>query len=441
MELDQVFGRTFACACGRTHAIAPQQVVIADDAIARLAEQLASCTDGRRVAVIADRRTLAVAGESAAAAVAAAGWAVQVVCVPDRDGDDPLYGGPVCDDRTRSWLVDRLEPVDVLLAVGSGVINDLTKWVAYDCSRPYVVFATAASMNGYTAANVAPTIDGVKCLIRARPPGAVVTALPVIASAPPRLTSAGFGDVLAKGVSNADWYCNHQFFGDYHCERAVGLIGEIEPRYRDRPESIADGDGDAIAALFEALLLTGAAMTMAESSAPASGGEHLISHALDMMAARDGIAHDLHGRQVGVGTVLAAALYERVLAVERPRPIDPPPCESGFWGGQGPAVARACAAKAERLERARTQLADPAVWDALRRRLAAQVPRAANVQDRLRRARAAVSAADLGIDSARLATALAHAHEIRPRFTVLDLARLLGILPDAAPQLVAQWAR
>lgn len=440
MELDQVFGQTFACGCGRTHAIDPQRVVMADDAIARLPELLAGCTEARRIAVIADRRTLSVAGEATAAVMAAAGWAVQVVCVRDR-GDDPLYGGPVCDDHTRSWLDERLEPVDMLLAVGSGVINDLTKWVAHDRDRPYIVFATAASMNGYTSANVAPTIAGVKSLIRARPPQAVVAALPVIASAPARLTSAGFGDVLAKGVSNADWLCNHHLFDDYHCDRAVELIADIEPRYRERPESIADGEGDAIGALFEALLLTGAAMTMAGSSAPASGGEHLISHTVDMMAARDGIDHDLHGRQVGVGTVLAAALYERVLAVERPRLVDPPPCDAGFWGAQGEMVARASAGKAERISAARTQLADPAAWDALRRRLAARVPRPAMVQDRLRRARAAMSAADLGIDSARLATALAHAHEIRSRFTVLDLARLLGILPDAAPELVAQWAR
>ena len=81
---------------------------------------------------------------------------------------------------------------------------------------------------------------------------------------------------------------------------------EIEPLYTNRPEDVRDRKPEALEALFHGLLLTGAAMTMAETSSPASGGEHLISHTLDMMSFIDGKPHDLHGRQVGVGTILTA---------------------------------------------------------------------------------------------------------------------------------------
>ena len=84
------------------------------------------------------------------------GYPSEHVIVADRE-----QGGPVCDDVTVAGLkatLGSLEP-DMVVAVGSGVINDLCKWSSFDLGVPYVVVATAASMNGYAAANVAATID------------------------------------------------------------------------------------------------------------------------------------------------------------------------------------------------------------------------------------------------------------------------------------------
>ena len=92
----------------------------------------------------------------------------------------------MCDDVTCRALVEQLRPMrpDLVVAVGSGVINDLCKWASFQLKIPYVVVATAASMNGYSSANVAPTIAGVKMLIEARPPLAVVAEPAVIEQAP-----------------------------------------------------------------------------------------------------------------------------------------------------------------------------------------------------------------------------------------------------------------
>ena len=433
----EIFGRSFECICGRTHDLTPREIIYAENAVARMPEICARHSAGRTVAVLMDARTANVAGRETASALAGAGWHVDEVLIDDQAGG----GWPICDRATHDSLSLRLGAADLIVAVGSGVISDLGKWAAFEADVPAVTFATAASMNGYTSANVAPAVDGVKTLVRARPPVAVVAAPAVFKAAPYEMTAAGMGDVLAKSVSSADWLLNHLLFGDYYCEKSVGLIAEIEPLYLDHSADVRRGRDRALGALFDALLLTGAAMTMAETSAPASGGEHMISHTLDMMSGLDGRAHDLHGRQVGVGTILAAELYQRVLAIESPDLPGPPAAvDRRFWGRLSSAVEGHFFQKIPQLRRAQETLRGGGAWDELRRRLAELVRGPERIHNCLSAAGGAIGAEDIGCSSERLLTALLHAHEIRSRFTVLDLARIVGVMPAAAGGIVDAWA-
>ncbi len=435
-ELD-LFGKTFDCECGRTHSVQPGEVLYADDALDRLPGLCARAAGGRRAAVLADVRTRDAAGQDVTDALRQAGWQADTVLL-----EDPAPGAsPVCDDHTRRAIEPSLLEADLILPVGSGVISDMGKWIAVDAGLPFVAFATAASMNGYASSNIAPTIRGLKSLLYGRPPAAVVSAPPVLRDAPYQLTAAGLGDVLAKSVSSADWHMNHLLFGDYYCPRAVGLIARIEPMYLQHPQDLPAAKPQALEALFFALLLTGVAMTLAETSFPSSGGEHLISHSLDMMASVDFRPHDLHGRQVGVGTILTSELYRRILATESPRFVEVPEgVDRPFWGPVADNVAAEHAQKVPRLHEAREKLSQGDAWDRLREALAPMVRPPEKLRDCLARARAACSAEDIQCPPDRLLAALRHAHEIRSRFTCLDLGRLLGILPAAAEEIVDAWA-
>jgi len=431
-----IFGTTFDCDCQRRHSIQPGTIVYADDALEKLPEVCRAVAAGPCAAVLMDRRTRQVGGLATAASLAMSGMRARPIVVPDKDGDSP-----VCDEATKAALAKRIGRSDVLVAAGGGTINDLAKWLAFEAGIPYVAVATAASMNGYTSANVAATVAGVKMLLRARPPAAVLARPTVLAEAPYELTAAGLGDVLAKSVSSADWRLNYLLFGDYHCQRSVELISDVEPLYLRDPATLARREPDALAALFDALLLTGAAMTMAETSAPASGGEHLVSHTLDMMSAAEGRPHDLHGRQVGVATVLACELYRRAMAIDSPRLSWPAPeADAAFWGPLTDAVAKQYAAKAPRIAMAGDLLPCRSSWQELRRQIIPMLRPPQQVRDCLAAAGAACSAEDIGCDRPRLAAALRHAHEARSRFTILDLAWLVGILPAAADEIVQQWA-
>ena len=389
------------------------------------------------MSVVADARTRAVAGSRVCEVLRQAAFDVREIVLED----SPAGRSPVCDEPTRQWLADRVGRPRAIVACGSGVVNDLVKWVAGDAALPYVAVATAASMNGYTSANVAPTLAGVKSLVRSSPAFAVASTPAILRDAPYAMTAAGLGDVLAKSVSSADWFLNHRLFGDYYCARAVGLIAEIEPLYLRNPAALARREPAAIEAVFEALLLTGAAMTMAESSAPASGGEHVISHTLDMMSSLDGHAHDLHGRQVGVGTIPASELYRRVLATESLRLVEPPEgVDRAFWGPLADAVEAEYRKKLPRYAQAADALRVGNRWDDLRQGLAALARPPEVIRDCLRDAAAAWRAEDIGCDRSRFLAAVLHAHEIRSRFTILDLAMLLGLMPRAAGELVASFA-
>jgi len=442
MALSELLGKTFECRCGRTHHVPIRELVYADGAADSLGDILGRCWDAvrpRRAAVVADARTWQICGDRTQEALHKAGVEASRIVVADRGTRSPM-----CDDVTCRTLVEQLRPIrpDFVVAVGSGVVNDLSKWASFKLTIPYVVVATAASMNGYSSANVAPTVDGVKMLIEARAPLAVIAEPFVIEQAPREMTSAGFGDTIAKHQSNGDWVLNSLLLGEYHCPFCAGIVGEIEPLYLDRPERIRQGEPQAVRGLFEALFWTGMAMTLMGSSTPASGGEHLLSHTLDMMAETRGESHDLHGRQVGIGTLLSAALFERVLAVESPDAgVLPPEVDEAFW--TVPAVASSVrqqyAAKRPRLVLLGEKIRWRDLWDQARARVAAEVKPPATILDWLTRAGGAACATDIGCSRQRIREAILHMHEIRKRPTIIDLAWLTGVLPDALDDILDRW--
>jgi glycerol-1-phosphate dehydrogenase [NAD(P)+] len=234
---------------------------------------------------------------------------------------------------------------------------------------------------------------------------------------------------------------NHILFDDYYCEESVNLIAEIEPLYLDNPQDILSRKPEAIKALFQGLLLTGVAMTMAETSAPASGGEHMISHTLDMMSTLDGVPHDLHGRQVGLGTIICSEVYRRVMELESPDFVEP--CltvDLGFWGKLDKEIEREYSGKIERLKLARKKLLAGNNWDNFRAELKPLLRTPDKIQSCLKNADAAWRAEHIKCDRNRLLTVFKHSHEIRSRFTILDLARLVGVLPGAEEEIIDNWA-
>ena len=166
MDLHALLGKSFDCECGRRHAVPTEHLLFDAKAIERLADTAPTYVPYPDYLILADQRTYGVAGCLIEEALQKREASVSHFIVPDPDGESP-----VTDDTTRDLILSQAPLAEMYIAAGSGVINDLTKWVAYERKKPFMTLATAASMNGYASANVSATINGLKVLFYGVPMG------------------------------------------------------------------------------------------------------------------------------------------------------------------------------------------------------------------------------------------------------------------------------
>jgi len=400
--------------------------------------------------VVCDAHTWAAAGERTAAALDGAGqnwkrWDALVA---------PGGTEPVCDEETVAACRDaiRAEGAAAALAIGSGTLNDIAKFGAYKAGVYAGCIATAPSMNGYTSGIAAVLSDGVKTTQPCTPTRVVVADVEVLAQAPARMIQSGIGDLASKPVSNADWIVANRLTGSTHSTEAAKVIDASWKLLDGVAPGLAARDRDAVEHLSASLILSGFAMTVAGNSAPASGGEHLISHYLDMVAVAEGSKHDLHGVQVGVSTITAAFFYQKLLALD-PQQIEPDGRAAALtswaehealirqrFGKLAPAVldhARAGYPKPETLRARLRSLKDQ--WPQITTDLRATLRSPDVIEAELASAGGPVRYCDLGISRERARCAIVHSRDIRSRYTILDLVWELGYLDDWAAEAVERY--
>lgn len=440
MNRSELLGSAFDCECGRHHHVPTKSLFYTPQAYDILAQTVAESSTTDTCLIIADKRTWEAAGKDVHKSLASTDLKTSCLIIPDKDKESPA-----ADDAYRDYILEHAQETGLYIAVGSGVINDLVKWVAFLRNTPFITVPTAASMNGYASANVAATVDGLKVLFHAEACRAVFAVPQVINSAPDELTSSGLGDVLAKSVSSADWRLNQLIFHDYFCQYSVDLLKDLEPIYLENPDGIYQKDPVALKALFEALFYSSIAMTMTGTSSVASGGEHMISHTLDMIAGRDKQQHDLHGRQVGIGSILTAAIYEKVMEIDTPVFVDAPQqVNEEFWGSLSPIVEKEYRQKLVRIDEAANFLAIPENWQEMKNLIQPGLVSASRLKSCLSEAGAAHRFSDIRVDGfplkrEKFVEVVKHANQMRQRFTILDLAVMLGIIPDALESLIEIW--
>ena len=294
------------CPCGRPHTIAIDQVVIGSGVVNQVPEFVKKY--GKKPFVVADLNTYAAAGER--------------VCTLLNEAAIP-YGSFIFKDTA-------LEPdehavgaafmhydtsCDVILGVGSGVINDICKILSNTTGNPYIIVGTAPSMDGYASATSSMSRDGVKVSLNSRCADVIIGDTDILKTAPDHMLRSGLGDMLAKFVSIAEWRIAHLITGEYYCEEVAQLIRTAVKKCVDNAEGLLRREDAAIEAVFEGLVIGGVAMAYAGVSRPASGVEHYFSHVWDMRGLEFGTKVDLHGIQCAMATVKAVKLYEKVMEI------------------------------------------------------------------------------------------------------------------------------
>lgn len=424
-----------------------RRVVIGAGALAAVDTTFRQCFEQQPAVVVADENTWEVAGAAVEQRLRDAGRRVEdAIIFPSRpvlyaDFDHVLeLEGKL---RTRGAT-----PV----VVGSGTLNDITKLASHRSGLPYMCVGTAASMDGYTAFGAAITKDGFKQTMSCPAPRAVLADLDVLVHAPSEMNSTGYGDLLGKVTAGADWILADALETEPIDPRAWSLVQESLREWTGKPDRLHAGDPRAIEHLFEGLIMAGVAMQISASSRPASGSEHRFSHLWEMQALGHGHPAVPHGFKVGVGTLAAAALYERVFARDLSK-LD---------------IDALCAAWPQRADVERSvrqahdipQLAENAVeeslakyidagqlrerltllgerWPAIRERVQAQLMTADQLRRLLQAAGCPTHPAEIGVTMDRLRESYTLARTIRSRYTVLDLVNETGILTECVDELFA----
>ena len=401
--------------------------------------------------VICDAHTADAAGRAVVQALTEAGTTAQLVVLPPQPGEDHL----LCEDGVIEQLRERLAPPPTTnaIAVGSGTINDIVKMATAKLERPYQCVATAASMNGYTSAIAAVLSRGVKRTLPAQQAEAVFADIDVIAAAPAYLNQAGFGDLLSKPYSHADWLLSHLVRNVPYEERPARLLDEAYDALLGEAAAVGASTTAGIGLLTRTILLSGFTMAIAGTSAPASGGEHLVSHYWDMeQHCRDQPLFGLHGTQVGVATRLSAMLFEQLVAVpaeaidldaavsRRPDASwleDLPRRHPRLTPAVVEEVREQITAKQHHGDALRDELARvKAQWPEIQAIVRAVLVPSARIGEALREAGAADRPSAIGVERDHAVATLRVCREIRNRYVALDLMEDLGLLHDAAARVV-----
>ncbi len=423
-----------------------RKVVIRSGAVGEVGSIVSDSWPNRTAVIVADERTFAIAGDAAVRSLRQAGYGL---------GEPVVFSAAPTlrpDIRHVERIVAELGPTTLPIAVGSGTINDLTKRAAFEAGLPYVVVATAASMDGYTASGAALIAEGVKQTFECPAPEAVIADLAILRDAPLQMIASGYGDLIGKVTAGADWILADALGIEPIMPDIWSMVQDPLRGMIAEPERFFSRDEEAIGQLFSGLVMTGLAIQAAGTTRPASGSEHQFSHLWEMR----GLEHEgelvSHGTKVALGAIVSTSMYERLLswpleALDVDRAVQRWPDWEMLEAAireryDHPMLARKaieeCRAKyvtrpqlRERLNLFRSR------WPDLSDRLRAQLLPIDELRALLRRAQCPTRPQDIGLTLEQMRESYLSAGQIRRRYTVFDIATEAGVLNRIVDDLFA----
>ena len=293
------------CNCGKIHSTNLREIEISKGALEKL-PKLIFKYKYEKICIISDKNTYKAAGEKVIDILNAEQIENYSIVLREEN--------LIPNEVALGEVIVRIEPdCDLIIAVGSGTINDISKFISYKLSIDYYVVATAPSMDGF-ASNVSALITNqLKTTYETHVPIAIIGDINILTEAPMDMIIAGIGDILGKYVCLLDWKIASIIQGEYHCTYIESMVQKSLNIIISNGEKVKDRDPQTIQYIMEGLVLSGIAMSYAGNSRPASGSEHHLSHYWEMMFLFQGKEPVLHGIKVGIGTIVAINLYEKLL--------------------------------------------------------------------------------------------------------------------------------
>lgn len=434
MNIDEM--KIFGCACGMDHDTVMEHVDISQGAISNIPSYLTK-KKVEKVFLVCDQNTYQAAGEHLTKVLNEGGIGYDCYIIP-------AEGDVVPDERTVLGIMVAMKPpYDMIIAVGSGTINDMCKFLSHRMNLDYIVCATAPSMDGFASVGSPLMINNLKTTLDCHVPNAIFADVDVLCKAPMVMINAGLGDILGKYTCLTDWKLSRIINGEYYCDEIDSMVKGYIKKVVDTADQVKTRSKEAIAAITEALIGTGIAMSFVGNSRPASGSEHHISHYWEMKFLFEGRTPALHGTKVAIGTVAIIKLYEKLLsmdidfdlACQKAAAYDQAAWEQkmkDLYGVSAPGIIaleqevgkNAFAAHSKRIKVIKEH------WDEICQMIQSELPSAEFIRDILASLGAPYKPSTVGVENQMVIDSIVVAKEVRNRYGLLQLLWDLGIAEE-----------
>ena len=307
INLADYCNRRIPCSCGREHFCPISDIVISGGALNRLPEILCGY---QKIFLTADTNTWRACGEHVYELLKDQCTGILVF---------ECDGALVPDEQAIQTLAERVpDDADFILGVGSGVINDLCKYTAWNRKLDCGIVATAPSMDGFASSGAAMILGGMKVTYTTQPPKYIIADIDIVKNAPMDMIRSGYGDIIGKYSSLNDWELSHLICGEYFCPEIYDLVLRTTDDIRNLAAGIAAREDYAIEQLTKALVLIGITLSLVETTRPGSGSEHHLSHFFEIVGLVRHEKHFPHGTDVAYNTILTAGMREQICQIEEP---------------------------------------------------------------------------------------------------------------------------
>ena len=432
INIFSLLGKSFICPyCGREHFIPVKKVLIKEDAFPYLSSFISSLVSVKSVLLLCDNITYEIAGRKCESALKEDFETYSYILYPQE------HMRVYAEERYIEKIVENAEGKDLILTIGSGTITDMGKFTGHKLNIPVVAFPTAPSMNAYTSP-VASFLSkgGIKSTVPSNPPIGVIGDLGIISNAPIEMIKSGFADSFAKAFANADWRMSSFLTGEKFCPLPLKMVTKAEKKYIYEGEKILKRNKEIISFLMEGLILGGFSMIIAGKSSPASGGEHLISHFLDMDAHKKKIEpYSYHGLQVGLGILVSSYLYDKLRDLEEKdvrkmlklRKINYEE-KTEIMEKDFPSLKGVFEKKVPYLLKLSKEL--PSLWNRIKEKVLPEVYPYKEVKEILKKTGCPLHFSEIGVNEDLARKAITYGRYIRDRITILDISDELGLFED-----------
>ena len=223
-----------------------------------------------------------------------------------------LLNKPQANEKYLQHIKKAVSQYQNIVALGSGTINDLCKLISHQQQKPYIIIASAPSMNGYLSQNASITIKQHKKTLLATLPIVLIANTNILQSAPEKLIKAGIGDAMCFYNCWFDWWLANQIFGTPFLAKPFLMLQKLMQEFCQNYQQYQLNNPKLLKLLMQILLISGKGMTLASGSYPASQSEHLLAHCLTTKYSKK-FQFMLHGELIAFTTFVTAQIQENLL--------------------------------------------------------------------------------------------------------------------------------